>query len=85
MGMSASLYEKMEVKGGKITPTIFGPYRMAMMKDAPKEIDVVILESGDTPTGVGEPPIGPIGATIGNAVFAATGKRLRHMPLSLQE
>jgi len=81
MGMSASLYEEMEVKGGKITPTIFGPYRMAMMKDAPKEIDVVILESGDRPSGVGEPPIGPIGAAIANAVFALTGKRLRNMPL----
>ena len=82
MGMSASLYEKMEVKGGKITPTIFGPYRMAMMKDTPKEIDVVILESGDKPSGVGEPPIGPIGAAIANAVFALTGKRLRDMPLN---
>jgi len=52
-----------------------------MMKDAPKEIDVVILESGDRPSGVGEPPIGPIGAAIANAVFALTGKRLRNMPL----
>lgn len=83
MGLSATLYEKMEVKGGKITPTIFGPYRMATLKDAPKEIEVVILENGDRPTGVGEPPIGPIGAAIGNAVFAATGKRLRDMPLTL--
>jgi len=82
MGMSASLYEKMELKDGKITPTIFGPYRMAMMKDAPKDIEVVILESGDKPSGVGEPPIGPIGAAIGNAVFALTGKRLRDMPLN---
>jgi len=82
MGMSASMYEKMEVKNGKITPTIFGPYRMAMMKDAPKEIDVIIIESGDKPSGVGEPPIGPIGAAIGNAVFALTGKRLRNMPFN---
>jgi len=82
MGMSACLYEKMEIKGGKITPTIFGPYRMALMKDAPKEIEVIILESGDAPKGVGEPPIGPIGAAIGNAVFALTGKRLRNLPLN---
>ena len=82
MGLSASMYEKMEIKAGKITPTIFGPYRMATMKDAPREIDVIILESGDKPSGVGEPPIGPIGAAIGNAVFALTGKRLRNMPLN---
>ena len=82
MGMSASMYEKMEVKNGQITPTIYGPYRMAMMKDAPKEIDVIIMESGDKPSGVGEPPIGPIGAAIGNAVYSLTGKRLRNMPLN---
>ena len=82
MGMGATLYEKMEVKDSKITPTIFGPYRMAMMKDAPREIDVIIIESGDKPSGVGEPPIGPIGAAIGNAVFALTGRRLRNMPLN---
>lgn len=81
MGMSACMYEEMEVKAGKITPTIFGPYRMVMMKDAPKEINVTILESGDAPKGVGEPPIGPIGAAIANAVFALTGKRLRNLPL----
>ena len=85
MGLSAAMYEKMELKGGKITPTIFGPYRMATLKDSPREIEVVILESGDRPTGVGEPPIAPIGAAIGNAVFAATGKRLRNMPLNLEE
>jgi len=81
MGMSACMYEEMEVKAGKITPTIFGPYRMVMMKDAPKEINVTILESGDAPKGIGEPPIGPIGAAIANAVFALTGKRLRNLPL----
>jgi len=83
MGLSASLYEKMIVKKGKITPTIFGPYRMAMMKDSPKDIDVHIVESSDKPSGVGEPPVGPIGAAIANAVFNLTGKRLRDMPLSL--
>ncbi len=82
MGLSACMYEKVEVVDSKIEPTIFGPYRMAMMKDAPKDIDVIILESGDRPSGVGEPPIGPIGAAIGNAVFALTGKRLRNLPLN---
>jgi isoquinoline 1-oxidoreductase beta subunit len=82
MGMSASMYEKMEIKNGEITPTIYGPYRMAIMKDAPKDIDVILMESGDKPSGVGEPPVGPIGAAIGNAVFALTGKRLRSMPLN---
>lgn len=83
MGLSAALYEKMTVKDGQLTPTIYGPYRMALMKHAPKEIDVVILENADAPGAVGEPPLGPIGAAIANAVFRLTGRRLREMPLEL--
>lgn len=83
MGMSASLYEKMEVKDGSLQPTIYGPYQMALMKNAPKEIEVIILENAEAPGAVGEPPLGPIGAAIANAVFRLTGQRLRSMPLEL--
>lgn len=83
MGQSAAMYEKMEVKDGQLTPTIYGPYRMALMRHAPKEIDVVILENAEAPGAVGEPPLGPIGAAIANAVFRITGTRLREMPLEL--
>ena len=83
MGQSAALYEQMIVKDGSLRPTIYGPYQMALMRDAPKEIDVVILENADTPGAVGEPPMGPIGAAIANAVYRLTGERLRDMPLRL--
>lgn len=83
MGMSASMYEKMEVEDGELTPTIYGPYQMALMKNAPKEIDVVLLQNDDKPGAVGEPPLGPIGAAVANAVFRLTGQRLRSMPLKL--
>ncbi len=83
MGMSAALFEKMEVEDGALTPTIYGPYEMALMKHAPKEIEVVLLQGTDTPGAVGEPPLGPIGAAIANAVFRLTGQRLREMPLKL--
>lgn len=83
MGISASMYEKMIVKDGQLNPTIYGPYRMALMRHAPKEIDVIILENADAPGAVGEPPLGPIGAAIANAVFRLTGQRLREMPLEL--
>lgn len=83
MGISASMFEKMEVKDGQIGPIIYGPYQMALMRHAPKEIDTIILESGPKPSGVGEPPLGPIGAAIANAVFKLTGKRLRELPLKL--
>ena len=83
MGMSASLYEKMEVRDGQLFPIIYGPYQMAMMRDSPKEINVTILENSPTPGGVGEPPLGPIGAAIANAVFRLTNERLREMPFAL--
>lgn len=83
MGISASMFEKMQVVGGELRPIIYGPYQMALMRDAPDEIDVVILENDDAPGAVGEPPLGPIAAAIGNAVFRITGKRLRDLPLEL--
>ena len=81
MGMSAVLYEKMNVKDNALYPVIYGAYEMALMKDAPKEIDVILLENNDYPGGVGEPPLGPIGAAIANAVYRITGERVRRIPL----
>lgn len=81
MGLSASMFEQMTVEEGVLSPTIYGPYRMASLRDAPREIDVVILENADAPGAVGEPPLGPIGAAVANAVARLTGTRLRSMPL----
>lgn len=83
MGMSASMFENMTVRDGQLTPTIYGPYQMALMRHAPKEIDVIILENAEAPGPVGEPPLGPIGAAIANAVFRLTGQRLRNMPFEV--
>ena len=83
MGISAAIYEQMFVEDGQLQPTIYGPYQMALMKDAPKEIDIVLLEGTEKPGAVGEPPLGPIGAAVANAVFRLTGKRLREMPFKL--
>ena len=83
MGLSASVYEKMTIKDGQLQPTIYGPYSMALMKDAPKEIDVHLIQGVDIPLPVGEPPLGPIGAAISNAVRRITGKRLTDLPLTL--
>ena len=81
MGLSAAMYEKMEVKDGSLGAVNYGTYPMALMKHAPKDIEVVILENADKPGAVGEPPLGPIGAAIANAAFQLTGKRLRSLPL----
>jgi isoquinoline 1-oxidoreductase beta subunit len=83
MGISAVLYEQMFVENGELTPTIYGPYQMALMKNAPKEIEVVLLQGKDTPGAVGEPPLGPIGAAIANAVRRLTGNRITELPLKI--
>lgn len=83
MGISAALYEKMDLKDNKLSPINYGAYRMALMKNSPREIDIVLIEGADVPGPVGEPPLGPIGAAIGNAVRRLTGKRLTELPMSL--
>ena len=83
MGLSASLYEKMEVKNSQLRPTIYGAYKMALMRNAPKEIDVELIDGTGIPGPVGEPPLGPIGAAIANALYRITGKRNRELPLSI--
>lgn len=81
MGMSAILHERMTVKDGSLYPVIYGAYKMALMRDAPKEINIFLLENDDKPGAVGEPPLGPIGAAIANAVYRLTGERRRRIPL----
>jgi isoquinoline 1-oxidoreductase beta subunit len=82
MGLSSALLEEATVKDGALVPENFGAYRLLTMAAAP-EIEVVLLQGADTPSGLGEPPIGPLPAAVANAVFAATGSRLRRLPLRL--
>lgn len=83
MGISAAMHEKMTIKDGQLHPKIYGPYQMALMRHAPKEIDVILIEGADQPLPVGEPPMGPIGAAVGNAIRRLTGKRLTDLPMRL--
>jgi len=82
MGITAALYEGLEVKDGQITATNFHLYPVAMLSDTP-EIEVIILEGHDEPYGVGEPPLAPVAPAIAAAVFDLTGKNLRSLPLKL--
>ncbi len=80
MGMSSVFNEELIVKDGAFTADNFNNYPLITMKEAP-EIEVVLMESGGDPKGMGEPPIGPIAAAIANAYFALSGERLRSLPL----
>ncbi len=81
-GVSAALKEEATVQDGRIALNNFETYPLLTMKEAPK-VEAILVDSGQMePYGVGEPPIAPIAAAIGNAVFALTGKRLRQMPFT---
>ena len=58
---------------------------VALRSDAPVQVNVHFAESGDLPTGVGEPGVPPVVAALANAIYAATGRRLREMPFSKQK
>ena len=69
-------------EGGRIVQRNFHNYRVPRMTDAPRQVNVTIVESDAPPTGVGEPGVPPVIAALGNAIFAATGKRVRELPIS---
>jgi len=78
-GLSAAHYGAIHIKKGKVQEGNFDDYRIARIADAPK-VDVVIVASKDKIGGAGEPGVPPIAPAIANAVFNATGKRLRALP-----
>jgi isoquinoline 1-oxidoreductase beta subunit len=81
-GLSAALYGKITIKDGAAVQGNFDTYRMVRLADAPK-IDVHLIPSGGKVWGgAGEPATPPIAAAVANAIFAATGKRLRSLPIS---
>ena len=79
-GLTAALYGKIEIAQGRARQSNFHDYRMLTMRDTPV-IDVHIVPSNWEPGGVGEPATPPIAAAVANAVFAATGTRVRSLPI----
>jgi isoquinoline 1-oxidoreductase beta subunit len=71
--------------GGRIRQTNFHEFQVARMTDAPYQVNVHFIDSGELPTGAGEPGVPPVIAALGNAIFAATGKRVRDLPISKQK
>jgi isoquinoline 1-oxidoreductase len=81
MGLGGALFEAIEFSGGKIQNPRLSSYRVPRFSDLPK-IDVVLVDRRDLPSaGAGETPIIGIAPAVGNAIFAATGQRIRSMPM----
>jgi isoquinoline 1-oxidoreductase subunit beta len=82
MGISSALCEKITFSNGMSNQRSLEEYELLGARQAPI-VDVYLMGTGDVPAGLGEPGVGPVAAAIGNAVFDATGQRLRSLPFSL--
>jgi isoquinoline 1-oxidoreductase beta subunit len=81
-GTSLALFSEITATNGVIDQSNFNNYQITRMNRAPRQVDVQIVKSEAPPAGVGEPGVPPFAPALYNAVFAATGKRVRELPLS---
>ncbi len=82
--LSGALKGGITFKEGRSQETNFDKYLVARMADVPViKTEVHIIENDEKPTGVGEPPVPPVAPALANAIFAATGKRYRELPIKL--
>lgn len=82
-GLSHAMFSKVTFNKGAVEQTNFHTYRFLHMKEAPLEVIVKFVPSEDAPTGLGEPGLPPTAPAVGNAIFAATGKRYRKLPFEI--
>jgi isoquinoline 1-oxidoreductase beta subunit len=80
-GLSAALYGAITLKNGRVEQGNFDSYPLVRMQGAPR-VEVHIVPSDEPPGGVGEPGVPPIAPAVANALFAATGARVRSLPLT---
>ena len=79
-GLSAALHDAITIKGGAVEQTNFHQYQMPLIADTPKT-EIFIVESKEEPTGIGEPGLPVVAASVCNAVYALTKKRVRRLPI----
>jgi isoquinoline 1-oxidoreductase beta subunit len=79
-GLTAALYGEITIAGGRVVQSNFHDYPMLQVAEMPK-VEVYIVPSTDAQGGVGEPGTPPIAPAVCNAIFAATGKRIRKLPI----
>jgi isoquinoline 1-oxidoreductase beta subunit len=81
-GLSAALKGEITIERGRVTQANFKDYPILICSEMP-DVEVHIVPRQDEPGGVGEPGVPPIAPAVANAVFAATGRRIRRLPLRL--
>lgn len=83
-GMGHAMYSKLSFKDGAAEQKNFNSYRLIRMKEIP-QIEAHFVDNGLEPTGLGEPALPPTGGAVANAIFKATGKRVRNQPFIDEE
>jgi isoquinoline 1-oxidoreductase beta subunit len=83
-GLTAALHGAITLKEGKVEQGNFHDYPLLRMKEMPR-VEVHIRESKENPQGVGEPGVPPVAPAVANALFAASGKRIRRLPIGLND
>ncbi|HEX4984521.1 MAG TPA: molybdopterin cofactor-binding domain-containing protein [Burkholderiales bacterium] len=81
-GQSACMWGEITIKNGGVEQTNFDMYRVARMNETPKVLDIHFIKSDGPPGGLGEPGTAVVQPAIGNAIFAACGKRCRNLPFT---
>ncbi|MFT3784639.1 MAG: molybdopterin-dependent oxidoreductase [Tepidisphaeraceae bacterium] len=84
-GLNAMLGQEVTFDAGRAVQSNFFDYTMLRIIDAPRVVEAHFLQSDHSPTGLGEPALPPVAPAIANAIFAATGKRIRTLPLLKQD
>lgn len=84
-GLSATWLQQITLENGRVAQSNFHDYPLLRINNAPPAVDVHFIRSENPPTGLGEPALPPLPPAICNAIFAATGKRIRELPLSKQD
>lgn len=84
MGMSNTLYSEISFRSGRVVQSNYPSYPVTRMRAAPHVVDVHFVESEAPPGGIGEPGVPPSSAALGNAIYAATRVRVRHLPVGRQ-
>lgn len=82
-GLTAALFGEINLVGGKVQEQNFDSYRLLRMNETPV-IEVHLLESSEKPGGMGEPATALVAPAVCNAIYAATRKRLRRLPVARQ-
>ncbi len=81
-GISTAMYQSLSMERGRFAQSNFTDYPMLRMPQAPVKTEIFFLKTDNNPSGLGEPGMPPIAPALANAIFAATGKRLRELPFS---